>query len=179
VETTLRHHAVVKAAWKHTPACLPVRFGQWFATPALLEERVKQRKPELDAALARVSGAGEHGLRVIEPYDGEAHEPEPPAGPPGSGREYLEAVRRRVQREETRDARARSLAQALEAALAGSIRAQRMDSLTPDQGLVSLAHLVGRELEKEYGRRVAAFQRRRAELRFIRGGPWPPYSFAP
>jgi hypothetical protein len=179
VETTLRHHAVVKTAWRHAPACLPVRFGQWFATSALLEERIRERGPELELALARVAGAGEHGVRVVEPSDEGEDEPDARAAAPASGRAYLESVQRKVHREEAREERARTLAQAVEAAMAGSIRAQRMDLLSADQGLVSLAHLVGREREKEYGRRVTIFERSHGVLRFIRGGPWPPYSFAP
>jgi hypothetical protein len=179
VETTLRHHAVVKTAWRRAPACLPVRYGQWFATASLLEERIHERAPELESALARVWGADEHGLRVMDPAETREEEPGGPPHRPVSGREYLEIVQRRVHRRETREQRARSLAEALESALSGSIRAQRMDALGADQGLVSLAHLVGREHKEDYARRIAAFRREHAELRFVAGGPWPPYSFAP
>jgi hypothetical protein len=178
VEATLRHHTVVQHAWRHAPACLPVRFGQWFRSASLLEERVEQKRGTLEPALAEVTRAGEHGLRVIDPREAAEVEPED-RHRPASGREYLEGVRRRVRRSEQRALLARSLAQALAAGLGSIIRAQRVDPLPPEHGLVSLAHLVGFERAREYERRIQAFQREHGELRFVSGGPWPPYSFVP
>jgi hypothetical protein len=179
VEATLRHHAVVTSAWRSAPACLPVRFGQWFRDEAALEDRVEARRPELEAALRRVSEASEHSLRVLDPAEGQEETAEVPTPQPASGRRYLESVQHRVRRYEAREHKARALAEQVETHLKGVIRDQRVAPLPLGQGLVSLAHLVGKDHEEEYARRIDDFQNRHAELRFIRGGPWPPYSFAP
>jgi hypothetical protein len=180
VEASLRHHAVVERAWTHAPACLPVRFGQWFRTLELLESSVDERRPDLAAALIRVAGAGEHGLRIVDPEESPAA---PETGPrparPATGRAYLEAARERVHRREGRAARTRTLAESLERALGDAIRAQRVDPLAEDQGLVSVAHLVARDRTEAYADRIAAFEKEHEQLRFVGTGPWPPYSFAP
>jgi hypothetical protein len=181
VEATLRHHAVVESAWTQAPACLPVRFGQWFQTEELLERSVAERSSELKAALERVAGAGEHGLRITDPAEPTERAADSEAGGPrpGSGRAYLEAARERVHRREGRAVRARALGAALERALGDSIRAQRVDPLADGQGLVSIAHLVGRERSAEYAAKVTLFEKEHVELSMVRTGPWPPYSFAP
>jgi hypothetical protein len=181
VEATLRHHAVVERAWTRAPACLPVRFGQWFRTLEQLESSVDERRTELEAALAWVAGAGEHGLRIVDPEEPTPRETasRPAAPRAASGRAYLEAARDRVHRREGRELRARSLAESLEAALGDSIRAQRADPLAEGQGLVTVAHLVARERAEQYAARVTAFEKEQYRLRFIGTGPWPPYSFTP
>jgi hypothetical protein len=170
---------VVTAAWTLAPACLPVRFGQWLADPATLSETVEEQRAELERALARVEGAGELGVRISEPgiLGGATSRGDKP--PPTTGREYLERIREKVRVRDDHEQRGRAVASELEATLEGVIRAQRVDVLPPERGLVSLSHLVSREREQEYSDRIARFRERHPELEMLCTGPWPPYSFAP
>jgi hypothetical protein len=178
VEAIRRHHDVVRAAWALAPACLPVRFGQWLADAGALQETVEEQRAELERALARVTGAGEHGVRISEPGiipgPSPKHEPQPT-----SGREYMERLREKVRAQDEHETHGRTVASELEASLEGTIRAQRVDRLTPEQGLVSVSHLVSREREREYAAGISRFQGSHPELEILCTGPWPPYSFAP
>lgn len=175
-EAIRSHHEVVSQAWRSAPACLPVRFGQWFPDRSTLEGKVEGRREELEDALARVAGAGEHGVRVVERR---ATEEGSRVGRASSGRAYLEALRERVRREEARARRAHALGAEVEEALGDVLRARRIDLLPAGQGLASLSHLVPAGRETEYRRRLSALGEGHGELRFLTGGPWPPYSFAP
>jgi hypothetical protein len=178
LESVKAHHAVVRAAWSAAPACLPARFGQWFPDRAGLEERVTRIGPALERALLSVRGAGEHGIRVLDPETGEESRVSEPV-PPRTGREYLESLERKNRARETRGDRARALAGRLEAALDGVVRAQRAEPLLTRHGLLSVAHLVSSDREEAYAKRLADFREEHQELRFLVTGPWPPYSFAP
>ena len=178
MEAVRRHDAVVREAWTRAPACLPVRFGQWLPGLPELEDSLAERRDALEQALARVAGAGEHGLRIAERE--RPTKPEEDEAPrPSSGRAYLERVREKVQAQDEHERRGAAVARALEALLEGAIRAQRVDPLPADRGLVSVSHLVSRERETEYARRVASFREAHPELDLLTTGPWPPYSFAP
>jgi hypothetical protein len=180
-ESVRRHHAVVTAAWTFAPACLPARFGQWLADPQALQETVEDQRAELERALARVEGAGEHGVRISEPgiRGGASRAAREDLPQPTSGREYLERLREKVRAQDEHEQRGRAIANELEASLEGAIRAQRVDPLAPERGLVSVSHLVSREHEREYSERIERFRERHPELGIFCTGPWPPYSFAP
>lgn len=177
VEAIRRHDAVVRAAWTSAPACLPLRFGQWVESRDTLEARLTEQRAELERGLARVAGAGEHGVRVVDPAETAKTEPQAPR--PTSGKAYLERLQDKAHRQEERERRADAIGRELKAALAEVIRAQRLDPLPSGQGLVSVSHLVPREHEPEYTRRLRDFREEHAELGFVLTGPWPPYSFGP
>ena len=178
VETIRAHDAVVKAVWARTPACVPVRFGQWVASSTSLEQGLGEQRAELERALARVSGAGEHGVRISEARTAQdsATTDDPR---PNTGRAYLEWLRAKARRLEEHERRGRELGATLAASLEGLIRAQRVDPLPPDEGLVTVAHLVSRAREAEYAVAVQRFRDARPELHVLLTGPWPPYSFGP
>ena len=182
LESVQAHHAVVRRAWSTAPACVPARFGQWFPDRAGLETAVTGIRSALERALESVRGAGEHGVRVLDPEarpePGEERlESQPPS--PGSGLAYLESLRRKQRALAFREERAQALAQELEKALSGIIRAQRAEPLLTRHGLVSVAHLVPSDREEDYAERIEVFRGERPGLRFLKTGPWPPYSFAP
>lgn len=181
VEAIRRHDAVVRSAWRAAPACLPVRFGQWLPDRGALEETLEARRAELERALARVTGAGEHGIRISEKVRSVAEGSQMRASdaPPSSGRAYLEHVQARVHAEEAHARAAAAVGDELEEVLGDAIRGQRVEPLPPEKGLASVAHLVGRDREGEYGERVRAFAARHAELELVETGAWPPYSFSP
>jgi hypothetical protein len=98
---------------------------------------------------------------------------------PATGRAYLEWLQARARREDERHRRARALAGELAASLEGIIRAERVDALPQDEGLVTVAHLVSRTREAEYAAAVERFRVSHPDLHVVLTGPWPPYSFAP
>jgi hypothetical protein len=171
------HDRVVRAVWAQATACLPVRFGQWVADARTLEARLEERRAELERGLTRVAGAGEHGVRISETRAESGGQPL--VERPNTGRAYLEWLQARDRSEEERARRGRALAGVLAASLEGLIRAERVDPLPADQGLVSVSHLVKRAREAEYGVGVERFRASRPDLSVLRTGPWPPYSFGP
>ena len=180
-EAIRRHDAVVRSAWSTASACLPVRFGQWLPDRGALEERLEERRAELERALTRVTGAGEHGIRISEKVRPAATGAQERASeaPPPPGRAYLERARARVRAQEAHARAAAALGAELEEALGDAIRAQRVETLPPEKGIASVAHLVGRDREPEYRERVRAFAEGHVELEMVETGPWPPYSFSP
>jgi hypothetical protein len=154
-----------------------MRFGQWLPELAALEERLGGQRAELERALARVKGAGEHGVRISETRAA-AKVPAQNQGPT-TGRAYLEQLQARARAQEEHERRGGEVAAQLAAELDGIIRAQRVDPLPPDRGLVSVSHLVPRTSEAEYAAGLDRFRGKHAELDLLGTGPWPPYSFGP
>jgi hypothetical protein len=175
VEAIREHHEVVRATWQHTSACVPARFGQWFATEPALEADLLRREAALSDALVRVRGAGEHGVRLSE-LAPPAEEPSLPA--PATGRAYLEAARLKERAREERVERGERIASVVLDALGSTVRAQRVSALPAEQGLVSLSHLVPSERASEYAEALERFRGSHEELSLISVGPWPAYSFA-
>ena len=177
-EAIRRHDAVVRAAWKLAPACLPVRFGQWLPGLEPLEERLEEQRAELERALARVEGADEYGIRISDPPNSTKPTQREHARPT-TGRAYLEWVREKVRTQDVHHQLGDDVSTELEAWLAGSIRAQRSDRLAPGQGLVSVSHLVEREKAGEYHAKLEQFRAAHPLVEMRTTGPWPPYSFTP
>jgi hypothetical protein len=174
LEDVRAHHRIVEGAWAAHPAVLPVRFGQWFATMDELTAAVRPKVEAYVASLERVRGAGEFSVRILDPA---AREPAA-AGTAGSGTEYLRAAAERSRHRAALDARGRELASELRAALGGLVKDERVDPFPAPQGLAEVAHLVERTREEEYEGRMDAFAATRPELRFLRTGPWPAWTFA-
>lgn len=165
------HNQVVEAACAERTA-LPLRFGQWFEDRRGLESRLHERRAALRAGLARVAGALEMGVRVMDP----TFRAEPPDR--STGRAYLEALARREQEAEVARARGAAIAAELREWLGARVRDERVRPLGTAAGLVAVAHLVGRHDIGSYEARAREFPPRHEELRFLFSGPWPPYGFA-
>lgn len=178
VEAVRGHHAVVEASGAAGRAALPVRFGQWLASRAELEDRVQQRREDYGSALRRVAGSVEFAVRVVDPESAPPESGPPRPDPDATGREYMEALARRVAAERTRKGRARHLAGELRAALDGLIRDERMESPSSSRALVKVAHLVRREHLQRYRTKLSALDDGVYGGRLLVSGPWPPYSFA-
>lgn len=167
------HHGVVSAG--AAAAVVPFRFGAWAADTASLEERVRRSAAELEAALHRVEGRVELGVRITDPTGAPAADPG--AAPATSGRAYLRALSSRQRARAERRRRQEQLAQAASRHLEAVPHDTRVAYLaSPD--LVSLAHLVPRGCEERYRRRMRSFADEVAPgLAVHVTGPWPPYSF--
>jgi hypothetical protein len=155
---------------------LPVRFGDWARDHAVLADRIRRRRAELEAALTAVSGCAEFGIRLehasAEPEAGVSAETR--AGGRAYLRELSHVYAERRRRREERDA----LLEGLRAALTEPTTDERVRYLR-FPGLVSVAHLVARDREARYRNSVAAFASEHDQAaRVLVTGPWPPYSFA-
>jgi hypothetical protein len=169
------HHAIVADAWSRFPAVLPVRFGEWFATREELMAAVEPKVGEYESALTRVAGTGEFSIRILDPALAEAAGPE--ASTATRGTAYLRAALERTRARARAEARGRSVAAQLREALGSLIREERIEPLPSPHGLVTVAHLIARERETEYEAAAARFVESAPDLRFLRTGPWPPWSF--
>ena len=163
-EAILEHARVVDEITALNDAVLPARFGRGYADLDSLERAVAERADSLRAALDRVRGCQEFGLRVFSNSD-EALS----AG--GSGREYM------LGRLEARQ-RAERLADELHAPLAAVARtATRSVGATPHL-LLSASYLVSRDAVDDFHAALRGLEDAHPELTVACTGPWPPYSFA-
>lgn len=171
-----QHNAVVEAAIGVQVTPVPVRFGQWSESLDSLEETFGQRADHFRKLLALFEGALEFGLRVLDPAPAPV-QPAPPGAAAGSGisgREYLTALRDRLRP----TASAEALKQKVHEALAGTVRAERMEVQQTPHAMLSFAHLVPRTDFERYRSQVQLLRAELSDLKFLVSGPWPPYSFA-
>lgn len=169
------HHAVVRAAMDGGTTPLPMRFGQWFPGREVLARRLEERGRDYGARLRDLEDAVELGVRFLDPAGVPVvHGTEAGAR---TGREYLEALAGQHQRRTEDEERGRRLARELGEALGDLVRRERIEPLEPGEGLVSVAHLVGRSDMDAHRRGIDAFRRAHGGLQLRESGPWPPYSF--
>ncbi len=178
LEDIRRHNAVIASALDAGLTPLPVRFGQWLASEALLEERLRAGEDAHLRMLGRVRGTVEFGVRVLDPALEPIAPPEVSAPGVGSGTAYLRALAARLQLQHSLELRGREIAETLRTNLGSIVREERIDALHLPHGLVRMAHLVERAGAAAYRERIEAFGHERSDLRFYVSGPWPPYSFA-
>lgn len=190
-KVALAHHRVIDAAATVFPL-LPARLATVYHSDAAMSAAFAARGAELRAALRRVGGRTELGVKAYahpQPASpgrhGAANErSDEQRRPQGAGLAYLE--RRRAQLATARDTRdaATASAQALHAGL--SARAV-LTRLHPPQApqlsgvrepmLLNAAYLVDQDRADEFAAAVAAAAGRHHQLRVELTGPWPPYSF--
>jgi len=171
-----QHHAVVEAAMQMgTP--VPLRFGQWLPDEEAVHMRATARAADWSEQLEALDGTAEYTVRILDP-GAETPARDVREGAAESGRAYLEAVAARRAAREERFARGRTVAAAIEAALAEYVVRTRVDPLETTHGLVTVAFLMRRadaaDLAGALEKATAAY----AELHFLTSGPWPPWSFA-
>jgi Gas vesicle synthesis protein GvpL/GvpF len=161
----LAHADVVEQLAGLNGALLPARFGRGHRDEKALAEAIRERESQARAALERVTGCVEVGLRVFDETggaDGKEH---------GSGREYmlgrLEEVRH-----------AERVAAELHESLAAGARESTCSVSASPQLMLSAAYLLPRAEVETFQLAVEAEERERPGLTFVCTGPWPPYSFA-
>jgi hypothetical protein len=172
------HHGVVSAAVAATTA-LPVRFGSWAPSTAVLATRIEENRENLEAALASAAGRIEMGVAVDDAGVVPAQPvPTRVSGAYTDGRAYLRALSEsyslRHERRTKQEAVAAEIGRRLEA-LTHEVRVRYTDP----PSLISVAHLIGREDEGRYRSLLADLAASRDYAgRMHVTGPWPPYSFA-
>jgi hypothetical protein len=142
-------------------ACLPARFGCIALDETSLSAALAAREAELAEALELVRSREQMTLRV----HGELAGLPSSAGP---GTRYLEGRRRATKLPEL---------EPLRAALAGLVRAERVEPHEEPGLLASVYHLIDRGAAASYRRAVESSAV--GGLRVTLSGPWPAWSFAP
>lgn len=181
------HHRVVAALLPHAPV-VPLRLGTVFSDDDRVRQLLRQRTDHLTAALARVRGRAEWGLRIYQA----APEPNPTtpepveavvAGRPGTA--YL--LRRRQERIRQQQARAAALAQVQQieqtlAPLAVAVAHPKSTGAGDDDKarlIRNSTYLVDNHRVAEFRTAVQQCAEANPGLRLRLTGPWPAYSFIP
>jgi hypothetical protein len=160
----LAHARVVDELAAANDAVVPARFGRGFEDEDSLRAAVVERSSDLKAALERVRGCVELGLRVLAPAANEG-------ATAASGHDYMVGRLERTRRDE-------QVAEQLHGPLAAIARDATKSLRATPKLLLSAAYLVPRGDVDRFREAVRAQQEEHAELTFACTGPWPPYSFA-
>ncbi len=172
---TLWHQERVIAALMQRSTVAPVRFGTMLADVEHLAHVLASQESRLATVFPLLRGRVELALRGSGPpaADCESTGPPAPTPQPGSGRDYLIALR---------DARTRQSGPGLGAALAdvhatlGELAHRSTQRPAADGALVA-AYLVGVEGVDCFRRAVAGLSDRHRDVRLSLTGPWAPFSF--
>jgi hypothetical protein len=182
-EENVLAHSRVNAAALAASTPLPFRFGTR-ATRERLAVYVSANEAALTAALARVRGCVEMGVKLLERARGEgksevgSQDSEVETVAEGRGTAFLMAKRREILGGEEERRRAEELAAWLDAGLAGLVRETAVRPRPAGGIALSAAHLVERGRVAEYRARLRSLGAGRENLRLLTSGPWPPYSFS-
>jgi len=172
-EASVRHQRVV-AALAHARTVLPARFGTVFLSEKTLAADVARRKKEMEAALRRLAGADEWGVKVFR-----VEQPVRSAMSAATGRDYLTKKAALLQPTTAGEIarEVRELAEALAKVAVDAVPAGKVSS--GQRGLEwQASFLVRRADRKRWGEVLARFAHRWGyERRIETSGPWPPYSF--
>lgn len=166
-----RHDRVTQDLSRAGAAVLPMRFGAVAADRSDLARLVGPLGPALRRALAEVKGRAQMTVRIFGARGRRAlaARPLPGAGP---GARYLAA------RDPARIREMPDVAR-LRAALAGIVRAERIERSQSPPLVASLYHLVDRGQIAAYRRAFRSAACHLANVRVTQSGPWAAYAFAP
>lgn len=153
------HGLVVEALAAIASSVAPVRFGESFADESRLVAAVEERLPAITAALERVAGCVEIGVRVATP----AHAPAVVAS---TGTGYLQD---RLAALHEHDVVMTELHERVEAV--------SREASVSSRGAFEAAYLVERSRVTQAERLVRDFADEHPELTVVCTGPWAPYSF--
>jgi hypothetical protein len=181
----LELEAEASALWKHEnvvevlmeqATVLPMRFGSELPDVATVRAMLVERGEDLSAALERVRGAVELGVRILDerPADRSPQQASVVApassAPLGPGATYL------LQRLE-RSQEVEALVERVHGPLAALARASRRRRLNGSRFLLTGAYLVDRDLVETFRSRVEKLDAE-SPASVVCTGPWPPYGFS-
>lgn len=169
-EDLWQHERVVEALMTDHDV-LPVRFGTLVVSDGEVRALLRRRAEQFTAALARVAGAVEVGVRaVLAPESSAPSERTVRQGAP-SGTGYMLAAKRREQRvTELREMIARALSPLARSSIALEARGAASATLAS-------SHLVGAERLDDFRERAQRLADELDGASLVCTGPWPPYSF--
>ena len=191
--------AHVVDAFHNAGTVLPLRYGCLLDTPGQVAQFLHDRRAEFLAALSRLDGCVEMGLRILLPVPlppGEGRvrgveagaelplRPSPPPSPEGrgggqgSGRDYLARRGAYYAAKDGADRQAADIAALARAAFEGLFSEVRLEPPSAGRmGVLSLCFLIRREGLAAFHAAFAQFEAQ-CRQRVMLTGPWPPYSFA-
>ena len=170
-ESDLWAHEAVAEALMDRGTVLPVRFGTVMPDDAAVLRALDARRRQLEAALERVRGAVELGIRAaIAGANGYDAGPDDAPGANGPGTAYMRA---RLDRER-QGSRA---AARIHEPLASLARASTVRGSAQEPPLIRAAYLVDRDRIEDFMARVEELDAL-DEAAIVCTGPWPPYSFS-
>ena len=176
------HHAVINAAGAHQPV-VPMRLATVYACDASVAKTLRDRAADLRAALSRIGGRSEWGVKAFAaaPQKPIGDQPGPDAGP---GAAYLRRRRSQLTAHRTTRQEAATSAHAIFVELrrlAVGVRLYPLQSpeLTGNRAAMVLnaAYLVADEQAETFAAAVADLTTRHRSVRLGLTGPWPAYSF--
>ncbi|MEU1665677.1 GvpL/GvpF family gas vesicle protein [Streptomyces sparsogenes] len=198
------HHEVIMAASAVTPT-VPLPFATLYLGDARVRAALREKEESFLAALGRLTGRVEWGVKVYTaPAPPDSPAPSParspgaasalspgaapgaPAGiPAGSGRAYLERVRDRRQLRERRQNAALQAAERVDAVVRGlAVAARRLRPHGVEvtgahrTHVLNAAYLVDSARADELRATLEALRREETDVQIELSGPWAPYSFA-
>lgn len=190
--TAVRLEATPANVWLHeeiveslmaTAAVLPMRWGTVLPGERRLFAVLEVHYAAFVAALERVRGRVELGLRVLWNADVRR----PPSAAPASegegcsaatpGRQYLMARVEEDRRAQAERQRATGVAEEIHGPLAGLAAESVREVLLTPRMLLAAAYLVDRERVDAVRAQADALAAAFPVLRFLLTGPWPPYHF--
>jgi hypothetical protein len=179
-----RYGRVMTALWRRTPALLPARFGTSARDLADLQVMIRSRERTLRRSLRAVRNRAQMTIRIVgsNPSDvGRATAPPPGSPGPHKVRPTREGKSARTTRQSGTQylrARQREYDVPAFAPLRGAVRRWIRDERVETRGgVASIYHLVPRGSADRYEPAIEEAARK-AGVRMIVTGPWPPYAFA-
>ncbi len=175
-----QHEAVVERIIDAGAATLPTRFGTVLSDADELNRMLAEQADTIGAALDRVRGLVEVGvrLRLVDPPQASAPT-EDPAGETGAGRAYLMRRLEEERRSRERDSTLRGTARRVLAPLDGLAKDATAPTPSRSGEVVSTAYLVAPGDVSAFSAHVASIDAAHDGLELVATGPWPAYSFAP
>ncbi|MFD8865002.1 GvpL/GvpF family gas vesicle protein [Streptomyces sp. NPDC059590] len=191
------HHEVIMAASAVTPT-VPLPFATLYLGDARVRAALREKEVSFLAALGRLTGRVEWGVKVYTAPAPPTSSPAPPpgAGPgaatgaatgaaAGSGRAYLDRVRSRHQGREQRQNEALQAAERVDAVVRGlAVAARRLRPHGVEvtgahrTHVLNAAYLIDSARESELRTALETLRREETAVQIELSGPWAPYSFA-
>lgn len=171
----LLHNAVVDAALATGRTPIPARYGVWFPDDDFCVRALINLRQRLLEALDRVANAVEISVLVVPREASTSSAGRPSSREAGAGRRYLEGIREHAETAARRWRVVSAEADRVSAAIGKIVRAEQRS--TDHRGIVSLAHLVSRDVLDDYRSSVASL-RSAAGVKILLGEVRAPYSFA-
>ena len=190
LEATARaHHRIIGALARQGPL-VPIRLATVYSSDGGVVAMLAGRDEDFRAALGRIRGRMEWGVKAYaagrpEPQDASPGAEAPARPESGAGAAYLR--RRRDQLTAQRNSRRDMLANAetihaelSEHAVGARLHPPQAPQLTGNKAMMILnaAYLLDDERAEDFASVVAALAERYPSVELKLTGPWPPYSFA-
>lgn len=186
IEGVREHDAVIDAALNTGGTPVPARYGQRFASDEDCRAALASRAASVTSLLDTLKGMVEmtllfapttrRALRELQPNATPAASSAAAARAAGPGRGYLEALRARDNRRQEIASLASELAARVSSAVAPLVRRSLEHTAVAELPLLTVSHLVSREVAEEYRRRAESVVCG-DEVRVLVIGPRAPYSF--